>query len=75
MMNQFIFIISIQAREKACSKELAELREKKYKEWVERKNREMVMLNEFKKLQADDDETVSGGSSSAIDQNQRAFRR
>lgn len=71
-----LMIVSIQTREKACSKELAELHEKKFQEWLERKNRESMMINEFRKLQAhEEDETVSGGSSSTINQNQRAFQR
>jgi len=47
------------------------LREKKYKEWVERKNQEAMFANEFKKLQADEEEIASGGSSSSIHNSNR----
>jgi hypothetical protein len=66
-----------QAREARFEKELAEMREKRYQEWVERKNREVMLANEFKKLQADDEEM---GSSSSLHktnrrENHRAFHR
>ena len=64
-----------ESREIACNKELAQLREAKYQKWVERKNREVTMANEFKKLQASDEEVISGESSSSNNQNHRAFHR
>lgn len=42
---------------------MGELREKKYQEWITRKNREVVLANEFKKLQESDAELASGGGS------------
>ncbi|CAF1409267.1 unnamed protein product [Adineta steineri] len=61
-------------------KELNELREKKFKEWVNRKNHEVILANEFKKLMANEDEIANRGSSSSINNgnkndDHRAFRR
>lgn len=69
-------------RQAQYDKELGELREKKYHEWISRKNRDTMIANEFKKLQADDEDQASGvGGSSASHQtsqelaNKRAFQR
>ena len=64
--------ISFKALEAKSTKELVELREKKFKEWLERKNREVNLASEFEKLQTTEE---TGDSSSTLNQNQRAFNR
>jgi hypothetical protein len=59
---------------------LVELREKKYKEWIERKDQQVMLANEFNKLKADGDEMGCGESSSSINNgdrvsDHRAFQR
>ncbi len=73
------FFRLIQTRRAEQEKILNELREKKYKKWLERKDQQAMMVNEFKKLQADE-EMASGASSSSIDNinrmnNHRAFQK
>ncbi|CAF3345152.1 unnamed protein product [Rotaria socialis] len=69
-----------EARQVEEEKQFAELREKKYKEWLGRKDQEARMAYEFQKLKADDNEMLSGGSTSSIqnsskDGDHRAFQR
>lgn len=71
---------SLQARQEKCKQELDELREKKFKEWIARKDREVLLDKEFKKLQADEEEMKSAGSFSSIQtanrqSDHRAFHR
>ncbi|CAF3345726.1 unnamed protein product [Rotaria socialis] len=61
-------------------KELEDLRKKKFDEWSERKKREVMIVNEFRKLQAEEEAVETNGSSSSIHHpNQRpghrAFKR
>ncbi|CAF5051359.1 unnamed protein product [Rotaria magnacalcarata] len=56
-------------------KELEDLRQKKFDEWSERKKREVMIANEFRKLQAEEEAVETNGSSSSIhNPNRRADR-
>ena len=62
------------------SKRLEELRREKYRQWIERKNYQTMIENEFRKLQAGEEEITSEGSSISSKNsqkvaNQRAFQR
>jgi oligoendopeptidase F len=71
---------SFQTREAEQEKELSELREKKYKEWLERKEQQIMIANEFKRLKADEEEMLPGESKSSVNNynrtgDHRAFQR
>ena len=53
----------------------AEQREKKYKQWVARKQRETMMTREFERLKAEDQLTSSGSPLSTHSGDHRAFHR
>lgn len=56
-----------------------ELRERKYKEWLERKDQQAMLADEFKKLKANEEAMASVDSLSSINTNRntnhRAFQK
>jgi hypothetical protein len=52
-----------------------ELRERKYKEWLERKDQQAMLADEFKKLKANEEAMASVDSLSSINTNRNTNHR
>lgn len=50
----FVFCLFLKIREAEEQKELNELREKKFQQWLQRKDHELLLANEFEKLKANE---------------------
>lgn len=77
---QNVFDVEFEVFRNENSKRLDELRREKYRKWIEGKNHQAMIENEFRKLQAGEEEMPSEGSSTSSKNsqrtaNQRAFHR